>query len=88
MAGGIRPVATESGARLTLLSYQATKAKRICGAAARCSNQADLHLTFTDLIRPSDLRQRPSLTAVPLATDQVVQRTAQFGSSQELSEAQ
>jgi hypothetical protein len=31
-------------------------------AAAKCSNQADLHLTFTDPIRRSDLPQRPSMT--------------------------
>ena len=39
------------------------------GAAAKRSNQADLHLTFTDPIRPSDLSQRPSSTSAPLATD-------------------
>ncbi len=55
-------------------------------AAAKCSNQTDLHLTLSDPIRPTDLPQRPPLTAMPLATDQVVQRTAQFGSSQELSD--
>ncbi len=60
------------GARFTLLSYQAAKARRICCAAAKCSNQTDLHLTFIDPIRPSDLPQRPSLTSVPLATDQMV----------------
>ena len=59
-------------ARLTLLSYQAAKARRICCAAAKCSNQTDLHLTFIDPIRPSGLRQRPSVTAMPLATDQKV----------------
>ncbi|HEX3312657.1 MAG TPA: hypothetical protein VHS32_40975, partial [Streptosporangiaceae bacterium] len=30
----------------------------------------DLHLTFIDPIRPAGLRQRPSLTFVPLAMDQ------------------
>ena len=53
---------------------------------ARCSNQTDLHLTFIDPIRPAGLRQRPSLTFMPLATDQVVRRTVLFGSSQELSD--
>ncbi len=57
-------------ARLTLLSCQATKARRICCAAAKCSNQTDLHLTFIDPIRPAGLHQRPSLTFLPLATDQ------------------
>ncbi len=56
--------------RLTLLSYQVAKARRTGGAAAKCSNQADLHLTFIDPIWPSDLPQRPSLTSLPLATDQ------------------
>src|SRR6266567_834005 len=60
----------EEAARSTLLSYQAAKARRICGAAPKCSNQTDLHLTFIDPIRPAGLRQRPSLTSMPLATDQ------------------
>ncbi len=58
------------GARFTLLSYQAAKARRICCAATKCSNQTDLHLTFIDPIRRAGLRQRPSLTSMPLATDQ------------------
>ncbi len=62
----------EEAARLTLLSYQAAKARRICCAAAKCSNQTDLHLTVIDPIRPAGLRQRPSLTSMPLATDQTV----------------
>jgi hypothetical protein len=33
-----------------LLSYQVAKTRRIGSAAAKCSNQADLHLTFTDPI--------------------------------------
>jgi hypothetical protein len=41
-------------------------------AAVKCSNQAAPHLTFTDPIWPSDLPQRPSLTFLPLATDQKV----------------
>jgi hypothetical protein len=65
----------------TLLSYQAAKARRLCCAAAKCSNQTDLHLTFIDLIRPTGLRQRPSLTSMPLATDQKVGgRVSQGGS--------
>jgi len=49
-------------------------------AAPMCSNQADLHLTFIDLIWPSDLPQRPSLTSMPLATDQML-LSAEFGHS-------
>ena len=60
----------EEATRLALLSYQAAKSRGICGAAPKCSNQADLHLTFIDPIRPSDLPQRPSSTSMPLATDQ------------------
>ncbi len=44
------PLHGDRGARLTLLSYQAAKTRRICGAAAKCSNQTDLHLTFVDPI--------------------------------------
>jgi hypothetical protein len=44
------PLHGNRGARLTLLSYQAAKARRICCAAAKCSNQTDLHLTFIDPI--------------------------------------
>jgi hypothetical protein len=32
------------------LTCQVAKIRLIAGAAAKCSNQADLHLTFTDLI--------------------------------------
>ena len=45
-------------------------------AAAKCSNQADLHLTFIDPIRHSDLRRRPQPTATQLATDQAVRVSA------------
>jgi hypothetical protein len=38
------------GARLTLLSYQVATTKQIGSAAGKCSNQADLHLTFIDPI--------------------------------------
>jgi hypothetical protein len=62
------------------LSYQAAKARRICCAAAKCSNQTDLHLTFIDPIQPAGLRQRPSLTFVPLATDQRAENPAQVPS--------
>jgi hypothetical protein len=58
------------GTRLMLLNYQVAETRRIGSAAAKCSNQADLHLTFTDPIWPSDLPQRPSLTSMPLATGQ------------------
>jgi hypothetical protein len=49
----LRTVVLESrggdrGARLTLLIYQVAEARRIGCAAARCSDQADLHLTFID----------------------------------------
>src|SRR5215472_4799295 len=40
------------------------------GAARKCSNQADLHSTFIDPVWPADLPQRPSLTPLPIATDQ------------------
>ena len=53
------------------------KARRIGSAAARCSNQADLYLTFTGPIWPSDLPQRPSLTSMPLATDQMLLSVAE-----------
>src|SRR5215469_6284274 len=42
------------------------------GAARKCSNQADLHSTFIDPVWPADLPQRPSLTPLPIATDQKV----------------
>jgi hypothetical protein len=35
---------------LTLLSCQVAEGKRIGSAAAKCSNQADLHLTLIDPI--------------------------------------
>jgi hypothetical protein len=54
---------------LELSSYEA---KRPGSAAAKCSNQTDLRLTFIDPIRPPDLPQRPSSTSLPLATDQKV----------------
>jgi hypothetical protein len=38
------------GARLALLSCQVAKTRRIGSAAAKCSNQTDLHLTFIDPI--------------------------------------
>ncbi len=38
------------GTRLTLLSYQVAKARRTGGAAAKCSNHTDSHLTFIDPI--------------------------------------
>jgi len=66
----------EVGRQVTLLTYQVAKAKRIGSAAAKCSNQADLHSTFIDPIWPSDLPQRPSSTSMPLATDQMVIRGA------------
>jgi hypothetical protein len=59
------------GTRLTLLSYRVAKTRLIGGAAVECSNQADLHLTFTDPIWPPDLPQRSSLTSMPRATDQI-----------------
>ena len=64
--------AWKRGTRPTLLSYQVAKTGRtaIGSAAAKCSNQADLHSTFIDPLWPSDLPQRPSLTSMPLATDQ------------------
>ena len=40
------------------------------GAAANCSNQADLHLTFTDPILAFWPAQRPSSTSVSLATSE------------------
>ncbi len=63
--------AWEPRPRLTLLSYQVAKTRRI-GSAAECSNQTDLQLTLIDPIRPSDLPRRPSLTSMPLATDQKI----------------
>jgi hypothetical protein len=74
------------GARLTLMpggcanlpravDLSSAKTKRIGSAAAKCSNQADLHLTFTDPIWPSRLPQRPSSTSVPLATAAAVPLT-------------
>jgi hypothetical protein len=61
--------------QLTLLSCQVAKSRGIGSAAAKCSNQADLRLTFIDPKRPSDLPQRPSSTSVPLATDQMIYGT-------------
>jgi hypothetical protein len=58
----------------TLLVTNLPRQNGIGSAAAKCSNQADLHLTFIDPIWPSDLPQRPSLTSMPLATDQKVGR--------------
>jgi hypothetical protein len=55
------------------------KARRIGSPAAKCSNQADLHLTFTAPIWPSDLPQRPSLTSMPLATYQMIAPTCGEG---------
>jgi hypothetical protein len=57
-AGLTGPVrAFQAGARprgrpqwVTLLTCQVAKAKRIGSAAAKCSNQADLHPTFIDPI--------------------------------------
>jgi hypothetical protein len=55
------------------LSCQVAKTRQIGSAAAKCSRpMADLHLTFNDLIRPSDLPRRPSLTSVPLPTDRIM----------------
>jgi hypothetical protein len=53
----------------TLLSYQIAMTARIGAAVAKCSNQADLHMTFINPIWPSELLQRPSLTSMPLTTD-------------------
>ena len=36
--------------RFTLLTCQLAKTRWICSAAAKCSNQADLYLTFIDPI--------------------------------------
>ncbi len=36
--------------RFTLLNYQVAKTRRIGSAAAKCSNQTDLHLTLIDQI--------------------------------------
>jgi hypothetical protein len=44
------PQAASFGIRLTLLSYQVAKIRRIGSAAAKRSNQADLHPTFIDPI--------------------------------------
>jgi hypothetical protein len=68
-----------SGTRFTLLSYQAAKTRSIGSAAGKCSNQTDLHLTFTDPVRPSDLPQRPSSTPVPLSTDRMAALRVRIG---------
>ena len=57
--------------KVPLLTCQVAKARRIGSAAAKCSNQANLVLTFTDPICHSDQPQRPSSTSMRLATDQV-----------------
>ncbi len=44
-------------AQLTVFSYQVAKTRRIGSATAKCSNQTDSHLTFTDPIWPSNLLQ-------------------------------
>jgi hypothetical protein len=46
--GSSDPLHGNGGTRVTLLTYQVAKTRRIGSAAAKCSNQADLHLTFID----------------------------------------
>jgi len=69
------------GTRLTLLSYQVAKTRRMCGAAAKCSNQTDLRPALTDPIRHSDLPQRPSSTCMRLVCIQKARGSSPLSST-------
>jgi hypothetical protein len=48
------------------------------GAAPKCSNQTDLHLTLTDLFHGSDLPERPSPTSMRLVCIQIQKASASW----------
>lgn len=70
-AAAADPTAWEPRCPINTVELSSCQGQRTGSAAAKCSNQADLHLTFIDPICPSDLPQRPSSTSMPLATDQM-----------------
>jgi hypothetical protein len=73
----------------TLFSCQVDSQDRVDAAQEqKCSNQTDLHLIVIDPIRPTDLPQRPPLTAMPPATDLMVAVAQQRGTGQPLTPCQ